>query len=242
MKNLLNILAAIFDIAIEYEHIEINPAKNIRLPAHKTVREMFPFTEEEVKILIDNAEGQFKNYLAVAFYTGMRPGEILALTISDIDLENMTITVNKRIRKGVINTPKTKNSIRKVPILKKLKPYLKDLIQKAKKKKVFNLFTTKNNKLYYSSDKLHKSWYALLEKCNIKKRVMYNTRHTFATMAIKKGIPIYQVSQILGHRNTQETLETYAKFIHNEHLKIDRNLALFTDNSTDSNVKNTENA
>ena len=242
MRNLLNILIAIIDIAVEYEHIDINPAKNIKLPAHKPVREMYSFTANEVQILIENAEGQFKNYLAIAFYTGMRPGEILALTISDINFKEMIITINKRIRKGVIDTPKTTNSIRKVPILKELKPYLEDLIQKAKEKKVFNLFTTKNNNLYYSSDKLHKSWYSLLEKCNIKKIVMYNTRHTFATMAIKKNLPIYQVSQILGHRNTQETLETYAKFIHNEHLQIDRNLSLFTDNLTDSNIENTKNA
>jgi len=88
---------------------------------------------------------------------------------------------------------------------------------------------------------LHKEWYSLLEKCKITKRVMYNTRHTFATLAIKKGIPIYNVSQILGHRNTQETLESYAKFINNEHLKIDRNIELFTDNLTDTSGKSIEN-
>ena len=242
LKNILNIIIAILDIAVEYEHIQTNPAKNIKLPSHKPVRNMKPFTEEEVKLLIENAEGQFKNYLAIAFYTGMRPGEIIALTLSDINLEKMYINVNKRIRKGIIDTPKTKNSIRKVPIFKNLKPYLEDLIKHAKEKKVFNLFTTKNNKPYYSPDKLHKEWYSLLKKCNIKKRVMYNTRHTFATLAIKRGIPIYNVSQILGHRNTQETLETYAKFINNEHLKINRDLELFTDNLTDSTPESTRNS
>ena len=242
LKNILNILIAILDIAVDYEHIQTNPAKNIKLPTHKPIRDMKPFTEEEVKLLIQNAQGQLKNYLAVAFYTGMRPGEIIALTMSDVNFNEMYINVNKRIRKGRIDTPKTKNSIRKVPILENFKSYLEDLIQKAKEKKVFNLFTTKNNKPYYSSDKLHKEWYSLLEKCNVKKRVMYNARHTFATIAIKKGIPIYNVSQILGHRNTQETLETYAKFVNNEHLKINRNLLLFTDNLTDSAMKSTKNS
>ena len=49
-------------------------------------------------------------------------------------------------------------------------------------------------------------------------------------------------SQILGHRNTQETLETYAKFVNNEHLRINRNLLLFTDNLTDSAMKSTKNS
>ncbi|QCI27614.1 tyrosine-type recombinase/integrase [Caminibacter pacificus] len=234
LRNILNILIAILDIAVEYEHIQINPAKNIKLPSHKKIRDMKPFNEEEVKLLINNAKGQFKCYLAIAFYTGMRPGEIIALTISDINLKEMYINVNKRIRKGEIDTPKTKNSLRKVPIFQNLKPYLEELIKKAKENKTFNLFTTKTGKRYYSSDKLHPHWYDLLQKCNIEKRVMYNTRHTFATLAIKRGVPIFNVSQILGHRNTQETLETYAKFINNEHLQLDRNLELFTDSSTDS--------
>jgi len=237
LRNILNILIAILDIAVEYEHIQINPAKNIKLPSHVKVREMKPFNEEEVKLLINTAQGQFKCYLAIAFYTGMRPGEIIALTISDINLKEMYINVNKRIRKGKIDTPKTKNSIRKVPIFENLKPYLEELIKKAKENKTFNLFTTKTGKRYYSSDKLHPQWYDLLQKCNIEKRVMYNTRHTFATLAIKRGVPIFNVSQILGHRNTQETLETYAKFINNEHLQLDRNLELFTDSSTDNMSK-----
>ena len=170
MRNILNILIAILDIAIEYEHIKTNPAKNIKLPSHKTIREMKPFNEEEVKLLIDNAEGQFKNYLAVAFYTGMRPGEILALTLSDINLDEMYININKRVRKGKIDTPKTKDSVRKIPILKPLMPYIKDLIKTAKEKQTFNLFTTKTGKRYYSSDKLHKEWYSLLEKCKLKKK------------------------------------------------------------------------
>ena len=237
MRNILNILIAILDVAIEYEHISVNPAKNIKLPSHKKVRDMKPFNEEEVNLLIENAEGQFKNYLAVAFYTGMRPGEIIALTISDVNLDEMYINVNKRVRKGTSDTPKTKNSIRKVPILQSLLPYIEYLVKVAKEKQTFNLFTTKTGKRYYSSDKLHKEWYSLLEKCSLPKRVMYNTRHTFATLAIKRGIPIYNVSQILGHRNTQETLESYAKFINNEHLKINRNIDLFTDNVTDIALK-----
>ena len=54
---------------------------------------MAPFSQEEVKLLLNNAEGFFLNYLAIAFMTGMRPGEILALTINDIDLENKIIVL-----------------------------------------------------------------------------------------------------------------------------------------------------
>jgi len=227
MKNILNILIAILDIAVEYEHIKENPAKNIKLPSHSPTRQMQPFAKKEVKLLMENAEGFFLNYLAIAFMTGMRPGEILALTINDIDLENKIINVSKRVKKGNINTPKTKHSIRKVPIINDLIPYLKNQIEIQEQKNLTLLFTTKNDKMYYDADKLHSFWYRLLEKCGIEKRVMYNTRHTFALNAIRAGINILDVSQILGHKDSYETLSTYAKYIKNEHLKIKRDIKLY---------------
>ena len=81
--------------------------------------------------------------------------------------------------------------------------------------------------MYYDADKLHCFWYRLLEKCGIEKRVMYNTRHTFALNAIRAGINILDVSQILGHKDSYETLSTYAKYIKNEHLKIKRDIKLY---------------
>jgi len=237
VKKLLQVLAAIFDIAIEYEHIEKNPAKNIKLPKHTPIREMQPFTPKEVQLLLDNTEGWFRNYLAVAFFTGMRPGEILALTIQDINLNEMYINVNKRIKKGEVNTPKTKSSIRKVPILTQLLPYIEDQLKKAKEYKTFALFFNPSTKKYFfSSDKLHLKWKNLLKKVNIPYRVMYNTRHTFATLMIKQQVPIHLVSQTLGHKTIYETLNTYTKFLPNENLNINRNISI-TDNSTDTNSK-----
>jgi len=227
MQKLLGILKAIFEIAIDYEHIKVNPCERIKLPKHQPIRTMAPFSQEEVKLLLNNAEGFFLNYLAIAFMTGMRPGEILALRIDDIDLENKIINVDKRVKKGEIGTPKTKHSIRKVPIIDELISYLKNQIEIQKQKNLTLLFTTKNDKMYYDADKLHSFWYRLLEKCGIEKRVMYNTRHTFALNAIRAGINILDVSQILGHKDSYETLSTYAKYIKNEHLKIKRDIKLY---------------
>lgn len=230
VKRLLNTLAAIFDIAIQYEHIETNPARNIILPPPKKVKEMKPFTPEEVKLLIENAEGYFKNYLAIAFFTGMRPGEIVALTLEDINLEKLYIDVNKRLKKGEINTPKTKSSIRKVPIPKKLLPYLQNQIKKAKEKGTNILFFNQKGHYLYDADRLHHHWKKLLKKCNIKHRAMYNTRHTYATLMIKNEVPIHLVSQSMGHKTIKETLSTYAKFLPDENLKMSRDIDILSSN------------
>ena len=241
LSKILSILKSIFHIAVEYEHIKDNPASTIKLPPHKKTIDMQPFNEKEVKVLIDNAEGFFKNYLAIAFYTGMRPGEIIALTLSDINLQEMYININKRIKKGDIDNPKTTSSIRKVPIPNELKSYLEDQIQKAKEEGVMILFfTPKTKKKFYDADKLDTYWKRLLAKLNMPYRRKYNTRHTFATLMIKNNVPIHIISQTMGHKNIQETLKTYAKFLPGENLNIDRNISILGNNSGNSSLEMTK--
>jgi len=233
IKTLLNHLNAIIDIAVDYEHIISNPAKNLKLPKHKLVREMKPFNKEEVYILLENSDGWFRNFLAVAFYTGMRLGEIIALTWNDINFEEKYINVDKRIKKGELNTPKTKAGIRKIPLLNMLEPYLKDQLRNSKSVNVFVNPTTQ--KRFYDTKHLTRHWKELLDKVKFEYRVLYNTRHTFATNMIRANVSILDLAQMMGHSNIEEITRTYAKYLPEEHLKVNRNLNPFTDNLTDSN-------
>ena len=235
IRKILNILVAIFDIAIDYEHIQANPAIKIKLPKHVPKRIMKPFTKNEVNILMENAEGWFKNLLAFSFYTGARPGEIIALTWSDIDLYEKVININKRIKKGIIDTPKTKSSIRKVPIFENLIPFIED--QKRRCKEVGSMtvfFNPYTKKVFYDSKKIVSHWYKLLEKCGFEKRAFYNTRHTFVTQMIRSGVSILDVSQMVGHKTIEETISTYAKYLPEEHLKINREIDPFSCRNTDT--------
>jgi len=237
-RMILNTLRAILDIAMDYEYITINPADNIKLPKH-TAMKMQPFTPDEVRILLNHSNGWFQNMIAVAFYTGMRQGEIIALTISDIDFQSMTINVDKRIAQGEIDTPKTESSIRKVPIFKSLLPYLQNQLELCKKEMCFSLFFNPNTKeSFYDSKKLSKYWYNLLDECGFEHRRFYNTRHSFVTNMIRSGaVSILDVSQMVGHKTIEETISTYTKFFPEEHLKVSRNVDPFTDTSTDTRLQ-----
>ena len=237
-RVILNALVSIFDIALDYEHIKTNPAMNIKLPKHIASRVIQPFSREEVQLLIKKADGWLQNIVATALYTGMRQGEIIALTWDDIDLENKTINVDKRVKKGEISSPKTKSSIRRVPIFDVLLPYLKhqyELCQKRNCKYVF--FNPHTNKPFFDANKLLPYWYELLSQCKIEKRVFYNTRHTFITLMMRSNIPILDIAQTVGHKNIEEIMRTYARYLHNEHLHISRSVNVFTDKSTDSFVE-----
>ena len=237
-RMILNTLRAILDIAMDYEYITINPTYNIKLPKHKAMQ-MQPFTPNEVRILLSHSKGWFQNMIALALYTGMRQGEMIALTISDIDLESMTINIDKRIAQGEIDTPKTESSIRKVPIFKALVPYLQNQLELCKEEMCFSLFFNPYTKeSFYDSKKLSKYWYDLLDKCGFEHRRFYNTRHSFVTNMIRSGaVSILDVSQMVGHKTIEETISTYTKFFPEEHLRVSRNLDPFTDTTTDTRLQ-----
>jgi len=191
-----------------------------------------PFTAEEVERILKVAPIPLKNYLAIGFYTGMRSGEILGLQVSDIDFASNIISVRRSISKGIISTPKTKNSVRDVPLFNVLKPYIESQIHLARKDRSLFLFS-KNGEHLYSVDSIrgkkpYGAWYKLLKELNIPYRKIYNTRHTFITAMLKTGqLSVLEIAQIVGHTNSKMIFKNYARFIRGEHLKISSNFDPF---------------
>jgi len=232
VRNYLSSISGVMLVAMDYEAIKDNVVKDIKLPQHHA-KEVEPFTQIEVQKLLDNANDFYRSYLAIAFYTGMRRGEILGLMYSDIDFDNMCIYVKRSISEGKITTPKTTKSIRTVPILNDLLPYLN-----KPKKSLWMFSNDDGTPIKHFGGAKKRQWRILLEACNIEYRKLYTTRHTFIVSMLKySGLSILEIAQIVGHTTTQMIIQHYGKYIKGEHLKIDRNIKLFTDNSTDTKVK-----
>lgn len=212
VKDYLTQVRGVFNVAI-----------NISLPKH---------TKKEVSTLLKEANEWYRLFLVIIFYTGIRTGEALALMPSDIDLDNKIIHIRKSMSGGNLSTPKTQGSIRTVPILSDLVPYLRKL------PKTTWLFPQKNGKLYARVPGQKKeAWKKLLGDCNIPYRKLYATRHTFIVSMIKNSdLSILEIAQMAGHNSTQMIIQNYGKFIKGAHLKIDREIKLFTDKSTDSDT------
>ncbi len=230
VRDYLTDLRGVFHAAIDLEHIKDNVADNIKLPTHEK-KVIEPFSREEVIKILDNSNDWFRLYFAISFYTGMRTGEVMGLTHGDIDLENGVIHVKRSVSKNKVTTPKTQKSIRDVPIFDDLIPYLKKI---PKAKSVF-LFSKQDGTITSGSESINRDEYAsLLDRCDITYRKIYATRHTFIVSMLKySNLSIMDIAQIVGHTTTQMIVQNYAKYIKGEHLKIDRNLKLFTDKSTD---------
>jgi len=213
-RNYIGILRAIFELAIEYDEITDNPADHITLPAH-TKQEIEPFTPEEVSRLIDAADGWFKNFLAISFYTGMRTGEVLGLMHSDIDFDRMEIRVQRAITRGRISTPKTTSGIRSVPIFSNAVPYLREQVARSKS---LYLFSNQAGKPLHGADSLKRYWAKSTKAAEVEYRKLYSTRHTFITAMLKSGtVSILELAQIVGHANSEPIMKNYARFIKGEH-------------------------
>lgn len=235
VRHILNVLAGILNIAIDYEVISNNVALNIELPKHKK-KTFEPFSKDEVNTILSNTDGWFKTFLSIAFFTGARTGEILALHWNDIDLDRGIIKITKSLRNGIISTPKTESSIRDVPIFEQLR---EELIKHRNRSKTIYLFSNPHTgNMFYKTAKLAPFWRDLLKKCNIPYRILYSTRHTFISTMLSSGeLSMLDIAQIVGHTNTEMIVRNYAKYIRGEHLKINRKMNIFTDKKTETTLE-----
>ena len=149
--------------------------------------------------------------------TGMRIGEVCALTWEDIDTENGIININKTIQRiytiesGVrkteliLDTPKTKNSIREVPMNRDLLRMLKPI------KKVMNPnFFVLTNEAKPTEPRTYRSYYKkFMQELEMPDLKFHGLRHSFATRCIESKCDYKTVSVLLGHSNISTTLNLY---------------------------------
>ena len=219
-REYLIVLKGIFDEAFYDRAIKENPVKYIKRPKVQKPH-IEPFSHDEVNILLENAQGFLKSYLAIAFYTGMRSGEILGLKWEDLDFNSMQIYI-RHTRSGFGEQRlKTDGSYRTIPISKILIPHI---IEQARRTKLLDkqVFLNQYNRAYKDSSVINDHfWKNLLKDCSIAYRRIYNTRHTFATnMLISGDYSVMEVARWLGHTSIQMVIQNYAKFIPSENLKI----------------------
>lgn len=210
-KELKQFIGAIFDYAITYYNLKYNPVKKIKIEYKNTEKKTKNiYTLEDFKKLDNILKSKIykiktRAFFNLLYYSGARPGEIAALTLEDLDYINNTININKtRISLNVVNSPKNKSSIRLVSIPSRVMEILKEYTTQLPKIQNFYIFSnpTVYNGLLGS----------IIKKNNLNHITLHGFRHSHASLLIKKGIPITDISKRLGHSNPQITLSVYSHF------------------------------
>jgi integrase len=199
----ISLFRCILQCAVVDKKIKKNIFDEIKMKRRQPKKEPHPFTKQEINLLLNNANGWFRNFLAFLFFTGMRIGEVAALDWEDINEESIYVT--KHIYKNVIDAPKTYNP-RRVPLLRELKTFIRDQKKITKTGRIFPNVKGACSLFY--------RWHALLRKCGMENnRILYQTRHTFAITALDKGVKISELCYILGHSNPDMLYKHYARYI-----------------------------
>lgn len=201
----------IFRYAVNNDLLSKNPFYIPRFKQHfdELEDEKFtPFSLDEILELIKNADGELRLFLIVAFFTGARTGEILALTFGDLDFENKEIRINKTLSDvGIVDSPKTKSSNRTIDMLDIVFNELSRLVCDNKTQRIF----------IASRSALRLKFNDLQEKLGYNIRRLYDTRHSFASVMLSRGEePMWVGCKMMGHKDLNETYRSYAKYLPKE--------------------------
>ena len=219
VKDILIVLKMVMKFGVKNEwmtHYEWD----IKYPANNQPKELEVLSVANHKKILDYVQHNF-TFMSLGIYislsTGLRIGEICALKWSDINVADGKITVQRTIERIymvegekkhtqlVINTPKTVNSCREIPISKELLAMVKPM------KKVVNAdFYILTNEDKPTEPRTYRNYYnRLMEKLDIPKLKYHGLRHSFATRCIEAGCDYKTVSVLLGHSNISTTLNLY---------------------------------
>ena len=206
MKFLLN---AVFESAIDNDYCTKNPVRRAEIPK-KTQGEKEAFTDEQVGQILSFAKNDnlFGLAITIMFNTGIRSGEMRALTTDKIDIKNRIITVDKAVKSnGKLGLTKS-NKPRVVPLSSEFAAYLSEKLDHGRYYIVGNSsFVTKEgfrSRYHCFFNRLNKHL-ASIGKPPIERKSPHSTRHTTATLWHKSGMPLGIVSALLGHHSTEVT-------------------------------------
>ena len=244
IRKIISILRKVFDYAVMYGDIKINPALQVPLPKreknsnnlNKNKRQVFMTAEEAQKMLNAFKDEEIGPIVFVTLYYGLRKSEALGLRWQAIDFENDTISINHTVVGGahIVEKDSTKTycserTYQLIPDVKALLLRLKDQ-QKEYKKRLGsgyhnNDYIFKNpNGVPYRPDSLTRSFKRALARHGLPQMRYHDLRHSTASILVDKGWDINSIKEWLGHADISTTANIYAHISHRKKVSLAQDL------------------
>lgn len=228
LTDVKSLITQTFELAIVNRVIDYNPARSVKIPRSAPKSKRRPITDEQIQQI---ASTPHKAQLAamIMLYAGLRRGELLALTWSDIDFKNHTIEVNKSVE-FVKNVPHLKHSAKTEAgnRLITMPGILSDFLKKQDRQSVYVFPGTDGGIMTAAAWRtLWDSYMAELTRSskNDKLQIVnepftaHQLRHTYATMLYDAGVDVLTAKELLGHTDVKTTLDIYTHLSKERRLK-----------------------
>ncbi len=226
VRNIHSVLRGAFSKAVHWRYILQNPIHDVDLPIKHRTKTMRAMDQDQVKLLLEaTPEGRWKTLFSLAFATGARPAEYLALEWSDVDWTTRQISISKtlfRPRGGgwQFATPKTETSVRRVELPDEMIRLLKShqVDQQEERSWAGDRWEFRHNFVFTNKfgGPLHGPFVSAAFKTHLRKANLpthfrlYDARHSCATLLMLDGVEAKIVADRLGHSTTMLTLDTYS--------------------------------
>jgi len=210
LKKINTELNSIINYAKRFYDLNTNPCGKAGTIGRAKAEEMDYWTYDEYIAFREGVKDKPLSYICfeVLYWTGMREGELLALSPADIDLDNKIISINRTYQriggKDVFTSPKTRKSKRKIPIPDFLCQELSDYIQSR--------YMLDADERLFPVTKSYLS-HEMIRGCKntgVKKIRIHDVRHSHASLLINQGCDALMLADRLGHEKVSTTLNTYS--------------------------------
>lgn len=214
INRVMTILHSIIDFAC-HEFKLTNPWERIKkLKEEKAHVE--PFTLNEVNQMIEDVRSDFRDYLIMRFFTGLRTAEMHGLRWKCVDFERREILIRETFSQGRFEYTKNDYSQREVFMSQPVYEALKRQFERTGTGGRDGLvFCSKTGTPVDAKNFTNRIWKPMLEDLNIAYRRPYNTRHTTATLWLASGEAPEWVARQMGHANTTMLFQIYSRFVPN---------------------------
>ena len=210
LKKINTELNSIINYAKRFYDLNTNPCGKAGTIGKAKAEEMDYWTYDEYIAFREGIKDKPLSHICfeVLYWTGMREGELLALSPADIDLDNKLISINRTYQriggKDVFTSPKTRKSKRKIPIpdflCQKLSDYIQSRYMPDADERLFPV-----TKSYLSHEMIRGC-----KNTGVKKIRIHDIRHSHASLLINQGCDALMLADRLGHEKVSTTLNTYS--------------------------------
>lgn len=222
LKSVNNEFSAIMNYAVKFYKLSYNPVRRAGSIGRKNADGIQFWTLDEFNQAMAHFEShkeiEFRTMYFLLFYSGIRLGEMKALTINDFDFDNNLVSITKsysRVNGEVyINEPKTPRSKREIALPKDIL----DMITEY----VVTLYKVTENTLIFPANKssVSRRLKTAARNTNVKEIRTHDLRHSHASLLIEMGVNPLIIQERLGHEDVQTTLNTYSHLYPNKQEKV----------------------